>query len=197
MNRIRQILFLLALLTYLNNLRSQTDDLDLLFSPPPSTSISLQIVQGSNVRFQVNSIHDYSEGVTAVSSPTFEIDANVNFNVRLSSTPFINAWGYSLNPANFGYRVNSLGQHKTGRNFKMFGTGENPSKIQPLGMEAEIISTHAQGNAGNGKKNKFELLFELGTEDVRQESGLPSLLEQKIHLGSYSSVINLVVLPEL
>ncbi|MEZ4773651.1 MAG: hypothetical protein R3D00_10760 [Bacteroidia bacterium] len=195
---IKQTSLLLVLILNAVWLLAQADDLELMLqSPSGNSSIALNIVQGGNVRFQVNSISDYTHGVPASATPVFEVNSTVNFRVMLSATPMINAWGYSLDINNFGYRVNSIGLNKTGRNFKMFGTGENPSKIQTLGHEAEIITSHAQGNAGNGKKNKFELLFELGTEDVRQESGLPSLLEQKIHLGSYSSVINLVVLPEL
>ncbi|MDX2249547.1 MAG: hypothetical protein SF052_22375 [Bacteroidia bacterium] len=178
-------------------LPAQTDDLELMFNTPSSSSsIELKIVQGGNVSFQVNSIAEYQNGVSARSLPTFEVNSTVNFRVQLSATPFVNAWGHALDANNFGYRVNSIGLHKTGRNFKMFGTGVNPSKMQLLGQEAEIITSHAQGNAGNGKKNRFELHFELGTADVRTESGLPSLLEQKIHLGSYSSAITLVAFSE-
>lgn len=174
---------------------AQTDDLELMLNTPAATaSIELQVVSGGNVSFQVNSISDYTQGVIAASAPVFGVNATVNFRVTLSATSLVNAWGYSLDANNFGYRVHSIGTFKAGQNFHLLGEEENPSRIKLLGEEAEIISSFAQGNAGNSKKNKFELIFELGTAAVRAESGLPSLLEQKIHIGSYSSIVTILAL---
>lgn len=170
---------------------AQSDDIQI--SAAFSSSINLTITDGANISFVVATLDDYTDGLAHPSNytSTFEVNSTVDFKVDLVSADFTDASGNILDADNFGYYIQSIGTNRTGRNFKMLGTATNPSHYALLGESQSIIESNAQGNAGTADKNRFKIFFELGTNKVRQRSGLPRLIDQGISPGVYATTVTL------
>ncbi|RMG56944.1 MAG: hypothetical protein D6722_25620 [Bacteroidetes bacterium] len=160
-------------------------------------SISLTMIR-SQVVFQVNSFEAYNEGLGDPFNHVIEftVASDVDFDVRFGVADFQNEYGDVIDPRNFGYRVESLGMHRTGSNFKFMGTGQNPSRLVLMDETREIISSHGQGNAGSNMDNHFKITVQLGTKEVRDLSNLPPLVKQRIADGHYGGRVMITVLPE-
>jgi hypothetical protein len=170
-----------------------TDSDDINVTAVFKTSIDLNVVSGANISFLVESLDDYTNGLsdpTAYTS-TFEVSASVNFKVDLSSTNFTDGSGNTLNAQNFGYTIADAGTYQVGTNHLLDGGTTSPSALALLGANNTIVEATGSGNAGPATANRFNLNFELGTAGVRALSGLPILLSQNIAPSTYTSVVTL------
>ena len=192
-NILYRTLLLLPTLVYgfQDSIYAQVDQIELTASF--RSSIDLTVISGSNIYFSISNIDEYQNGLEDPNtySSVFEVNSSVDFRVELSSTDFISGTGNILSSKNFGFTIDDIGTHRTGRNHKFMGTATSPSHLNLLGSDIELITPSGQGNSGSADANRFRLTFELGTAETRKKSGLPTLLDQNITPGTYSSIITL------
>lgn len=155
--------------------------------------LQIEVSDRSQIQVTVSSFSRYKNGAHHAQyyTSTIEIDSDVDFRVILTSTAFTDMQGRVLDPENFGFFIKDKGRNKAGREHQLLGDDHSPSDYALLGTEQEIITSAGSGNAGDSDKNEFEITFELGTQKVRELSGLPRLMDQGIAAGVYQGTLTL------
>ncbi|MDX1908767.1 MAG: hypothetical protein SF053_17150 [Bacteroidia bacterium] len=184
---------LIALAGALPAIGQTTDSDNINVTAVFKTVIDLNVTSGANITFTVQTLDQYTNGLsdpTAYQS-TFDVSSSVNFQVSLSATNFTDANGNTLNANNFGYTLTDAGTYTAGTNHLLLGGSASPSPMALLGTTSTIVAATGSGNAGPASANAYDIDFELGTANVRALSGLPTLLAQNIAPSTYTSVVTL------
>ena len=187
-----KVLFLTLLLPVLMN--AQTDEINI--SAAFTTSLSLRITGNANVEWVVATIDDYKEGFWPV---PFEVSASVNYSVEVSMNDLTDGAGNTLDIENVGFRIEGNGTAMHDRlgtsHVWTKGTGNLSGVYVASTTPQTLLTPGPDGNAGGYDQNQFKLRIGLASENIRNQSGLPSLLDQNITPGTYTSVVTLTAIP--
>lgn len=160
---------------------------------PPK--LKLKVVKKGNFKVNVKNFRKYTRGARHNHryTSTIEIDSNVDYSLSISASDFTDGLGNTLDVNNFGYFIESKGQHKPGVNYLLLGSSMSPSPFALLGEDKKIVIPAGFGNKGNKNMNKFNITFELGTQAVRDLNELPELMAQYIVPGVYGGTVTLTI----
>lgn len=162
---------------------------------PATPELKVKVVEKGSFKVNVKTFSKYTKGARHNHryTSTIEIDSNVDYSLSISADDFSDGLGNTLDIKNFGYFIESKGQHKAGSNYLLLGSGMSPSPFALLGEDKKIIIPAGFGNKGNKNMNKFKITFELGTQAVRDLNGLPELMAQYIVPGVYRGTVTLTI----
>ncbi len=162
---------------------------------PATPELEIKVVKKGNFKVNVKTFQKYTLGARHNHryTSTIEIDSNVDYSLSISASDFTDGLGNTLDVNNFGYFIESKGQHKPGSNYLLLGSSMSPSPFDLLGEDKKIIIPAGFGNKGNKNMNKFDITFELGTQAVRDLNGLPELMAQYIVPGVYGGTVTLTI----
>ena len=191
-----RILCMTLLLPVLMN--AQTDEINI--SAAFTTSLSLRITGNANVEWVVATIDDYKEGFwPAERKVPFEVSASVNYSVEVSMNDLSDGAGNTLDIENVGFRIEGNGTDMHDRlgtsHVWTKGTGNLSGVYVASTTPQTLLTPGPDGNAGGYDQNQFKLRIGLASENIRNQSGLPSLLDQNITPGTYTSVVTLTAIP--
>ena len=139
----------------------------------------------AKVKFVVDEINEYRNGLISEDKIDFSVASSVDYRVEMKAenTHFTSqTTSHKIDADNFMTKIEAIGNYKDDVELDIVAGG------QPLGTGGLLV----RGKAGDDSDNAFKMSFELGTEDVREESEhLGSLLSQNIPPATY---INTVIL---
>ena len=182
---------------------SQADEINITASF--RSVIDIRIVGSSDVYFEFNSIHDYTNGLDEFRDNyvQFEVASTTNFHLHFNHSAFMNERGNILDPRYFYFRLRYLSVMRYEGSRFVYGEGDglpdgDASLSNVFIMDNTIkslLEPGSYGNRGYYDKNYYEMQFGCGTYPIRALSGLPNLLDANIAPGTYTSVLTLTALP--
>lgn len=158
--------------------------------------LRLQVISGGNIEFAVNTIAQYTGGIsnTTGTTTTFTVSSTVNFDVNLyaeGANMIGTDLGGNLPVNNIGFSMAETGGGTDGTEWDLHTVGTvNVLASAKAGPTALIVEGLGSLAAGNAAQNKFEIRWELATANVLAATGGPAnnLLIQGVKADRY--VIN-------
>lgn len=171
-----------------------------------AASIDLR-VEDATVTWAVATIEDYVKGFWPVQRPIpFSVSSSTNWRLDVVNTPMVNGEGVELNIQNLAYRLepaDNMVRDKHGINYNWpIGDGgrvgtRNLSGIYVAGFTPKtILIPGPAGNAGSYAQNAFKIRIGFASPNIRGVTGLPTLLDQNIAPGTYTTILTLTAYSE-